>query len=91
MLLMINIWKTSQNLNICICCHIYRETNRTINCLIRKYIYNLKSFTYKSNFPKDVIKFDFEDYYVLFLIKCINFLLCNIYIHEKCWKRFLSS
>ena len=43
MLLMEDIWKLPQDLNIYDCCHIYRETNRTTYYLAKKCIYNLDS------------------------------------------------
>ena len=39
-LLMEDIWRLSQDLNIYNCCHIYREANRTTDCLAKKGIYN---------------------------------------------------
>ena len=58
MLLMKNILKLSQNLNI----YHYRETNRKIYCLVKKDICNIKLFIWWLNFLKDVTKFGFEDY-----------------------------
>ena len=46
-------------LNIYDYCRIYREANIKTNCLIKKYIYDLKL---RSNFSKDVRKFNFKDY-----------------------------
>ena len=40
-LLMEDIWKLSQDLNIYDYYHIYKEANRTINCLTQKGIYNI--------------------------------------------------
>ena len=39
-LLMGDIWRLSQNLNIYKCNHIYREANRTTDYLTKKCIYN---------------------------------------------------
>ena len=58
-----DIWKITQNLNVFIYHHIYKEATRKIDCLTKKGIYNLEYFTWRSNFPKDVIKFSLEDYY----------------------------
>ena len=41
-LLMGDIWKLCQDLNIYNCCHIYRESNRTSDCLAKKGICNTK-------------------------------------------------
>ena len=62
MLLMEDIWKLIQDLNIYDCCHIYREANRIAYCLAKKGICNLESIIWLSNFPKDVRKFSFKDY-----------------------------
>ena len=43
MLLMKDIWKLSYDLNIYDCCHIYWKANRTTDCLVKKYIFNLRS------------------------------------------------
>ena len=42
-LLMEDIWRLSQNLNTYNCCHIYKESNRTTDCLTKKCIYSSKS------------------------------------------------
>ena len=65
MLLMKNIWKLSHDLNIYDCHRIYIEANRITDCLAKKSICNLKSTIWCLNFPKDVRKFGFEDYYDL--------------------------
>ena len=57
-----DFWKLTQNLNIYKCSHIYREANRTTNCLTKKGICNIDSNILWSNFPKDVITFGFEEY-----------------------------
>ena len=62
MLLMEDIWKLSQDLNIYNCRHIYKEANRIADCLANKGICNLESIISWSNFPKVVLKFSFEDY-----------------------------
>ena len=36
MLLMENIWKITQDVNVFICHHIYKEANRITNCFIKK-------------------------------------------------------
>ena len=43
MLLTEDIWKITQDFNVCICCYIYREANRTTDYLAKKCIYNLES------------------------------------------------
>ena len=53
-----DVWKLFQDLNIYNCDHIYREVNRTIVIL---QIFNI----WCSNFPRNVIKFGFKDYYDL--------------------------
>ena len=58
-----DIWKLSQDLYIYDCLYIYREANRTTDCLANKGICNLESIIWYSNFPYDVRKFSFEDYY----------------------------
>ena len=57
-LLIEDVWRLSQDLNIYNCDHIYREVNRIIVVL---QISNI----WCSNFPRDVIKFCFKDYYDL--------------------------
>ena len=42
-LLMEDIWRLSHNPNIYNCCHIYREANRTVDCLAKKGIYMTNS------------------------------------------------
>ena len=61
MLLIEDIWKLSQDLNIYNCHYIYKEANRIIDCLVMKSIYNLELIIWWSNFLKDVRKFSFED------------------------------
>lgn len=62
MLLMEDIWKLSQDLYIYDCHYIYREANRTTDCLAKKGICNLDSIIWWSNFPYDVRKCSFKDY-----------------------------
>ena len=62
LILMEDIWKLSQNLNIYNCYHVYRETNRTTDCLAKKGICNIYSNIWWSDFPRDVRKFSFEDH-----------------------------
>ena len=62
MLLMEDIWKLAQNLNIYICRHAYRKVNGTIDCLAKKGIGILESSVWRSNFPKDLINVSFKDY-----------------------------
>ena len=57
-----DIWRLSQNLNVYNCCHIYKEANRTMDGLAKKGIYNSNPNIWCSDFPRDVIKFGFEDY-----------------------------
>ena len=61
-LLMEDVWRISQNLNIVNSCHIYREANRTTNCLAKKGSCNIDSNIWRLDFPKDVRKVAFEDY-----------------------------
>ena len=68
LLLMKDIWKSSQDLNIYVCQHVYRETNRTTNCLARKGLIILDSNILWSNFPKDVTYISFEDCYIYIYI-----------------------
>ena len=59
-----NIWKLSENLNIYSCHHVYREGNRTTDCITKKGIISIiDSRIWTSNFPKDVTNISFEDYY----------------------------
>ena len=44
------------------CCHVYKEVNRTIDCLAKKSIFNIDSNIWWSDFPRDAKKFSFEDY-----------------------------
>ena len=62
MLLMEDIRRLSHNLNVFNCCHIYREENRTIDCLANKGGYSTNSNIWWSEFPRNVKKFAFEDY-----------------------------
>ena len=43
MLLMEDIWKLAQDLNIYICQHVYQEANITVDCLANKGISILES------------------------------------------------
>ena len=61
-LLMEDIWRLFQGLNIYNCCHIYREVNRRTDCLAKKGIYNTNPNIWCSDFPRDAIKFSFEGY-----------------------------
>ena len=72
-LLMEDIWRLSQDLNIYNCCHIYREANRTSDCLTKNSIYNTNPNIYCSDFPRDVIRFGFEDYCGLSLNRICKF------------------
>ena len=63
MLLMEDIWKLFQDINIYNCCYIYKETNKIIDCLTKKCICNIESTIWWLNFPKYVIKFGFKYYY----------------------------
>ena len=49
-----DICKLSRNLNIYSCHHVYREANRTADCLFKKGIGIIDLRTWWSNFPKDV-------------------------------------
>ena len=57
-----DIWKLSHSLNIFNCCHVYREANRTTDCLAKKGICNPNLNIWWSDFPRDVRKYVFEDY-----------------------------
>ena len=72
-LLMEDIWRLFQDINIYNCGHIYREINRTSYCLAKKGIYNTILNIWCSNFPKDVIKFVFENYCALFFNRMCKF------------------
>ena len=58
-LLMEDIWKSSLGLNIYVCRHVYREANRTSDCLTKKGISILDSCIWWLNFPKDVTNISF--------------------------------
>ena len=62
MLLMENIWKLAHDLDIYICRHVYKEENRTANCLAKKRISILESSVWWSNFLNDMVNVSFEDY-----------------------------
>ena len=62
MFLMEDTQRLSHDLNIHNCSHIYREANRTTDCLAKKSICNIDSNIWWSNFPKDVLNFGFDDY-----------------------------
>ena len=49
-----DIWKLSQDLNVYIRRHVYREANRTVNCLAKKGLSISYSNVWWSNFSKDV-------------------------------------
>ena len=55
MLLMEDILKLYQGLHIYECRHVYREANRTTDCLAKKGIGIIDSSIWLVNFPKDVI------------------------------------
>ena len=61
-LLMEDIWKLSQGLNIYEFCHVYREANRTTDCLAENGIGILEFGIWRVNFPKDVKNISYEDY-----------------------------
>ena len=62
-ILMEDIWKLSDDLNIYSCHYVYREANRTIDCIAKKVIIGIiDSRISLSNFPKDVANINFEDY-----------------------------
>ena len=65
-LLMKDIWKFSHDLNIYISRHIYREGNRTADCLGKKGLNSLDSSVWLSNFSKEVTNINFHDYYGFF-------------------------
>ena len=62
MLLMEDICKVSQGLCVYECRQVYREANRTVNCLAKKGIGILDSYYWLSNFHKDVTDISYEDY-----------------------------
>ena len=62
-----NIQKLFQDLNIYDYGHIYRRVNRMTECLVKKYIYNIKLIIWWLNFSKNIMKFGFEDYYNSFV------------------------
>ena len=53
------------DLNIDNCCCICRKTNRSINCLIKKCIYNDDSKFLELEFPRDIRKFVFKDFWII--------------------------
>ena len=59
-ILMEDIWKLSRDLDIYSCHHVYREANRTIDCLAKKGIGIIDSRTWWSNFLKDVTNISFQ-------------------------------
>ena len=59
-----DIWKLSYDMNIYECRHVYREANKTINCLAKKCIGIMDSKIWLSNFPKDAANISFEDVYM---------------------------
>ena len=73
LLLMEDIWRLYHNLNIYNYCRIYREANRTTDYLAKKGIYMTNSNILWSDFPMDVKKFAFEDYYGLSLNQICKF------------------
>ena len=80
-----DILRLYQDLNIYNCGNIYRETNRTTNCLAKKGIYNTICNIWCSNFPRNVLKFDFEDYCDLFFNRMCKFpyLLSFFFLKKK--------
>ena len=62
MILMKDIWKLSEDLNIYSCHPVYREANRTVDCIAKKGNGIIDSRIWMSNFPKDVTNISFEDY-----------------------------
>ena len=66
LLLMEDIWNLAQDLNIFVCRHVYRESNRTADCLSKKGLRNVDYNVWWSNFPKDVTNISFHDYYGFF-------------------------
>ena len=78
MLLMEDIWRLSHNLNIYNCCHIYREANRTTDCLVEKGIYMTNSNIWWSNFPKDVKILPLKIIVVYPLLEFVNFLIHSL-------------
>ena len=62
-ILMEDIWKLSNDLNIYSCHYVYREANRTTDCIAKKGITGIiDSKIWFSNFPKDIANINFEDY-----------------------------
>lgn len=58
-----DIWKITQDLNIYSCWYIYRETNRTTDCLSKKGISVKDYIIWKTKFPRNVIKYAVKDFY----------------------------
>ena len=75
MLLMEDIWKLTQDLNIYNYHHIYREANRTTNCLAKKYICNVEPIIWRSKFSRDVTKFGLEGYYDSFFDRIYRYFV----------------
>lgn len=61
-LLMEDIRKLTQDLDIFNYRHIYREANQTTDYLTKKDICNIEPIIWRSYFPREVTKFGFEDY-----------------------------
>ena len=57
-----DIWKLSEGLNIYSCHCIYKEANRTADCITKKDISIIDSRIWMSNFSKDVTNISFQDY-----------------------------
>ena len=62
MILMEDIWKLFDDLNIYSCHNVYREANKIADCNPKKGISIINSRIWMSNFPKDVTNISFEDY-----------------------------
>ena len=54
-----DILKLSEDLNIYSCHHVYREANRTVDCIAKKDISIIDSRIW---LPKDIINISFKDY-----------------------------
>ena len=72
-----DIWKLSRDLNIHSCYHVYKEANRTTDCLAKKGIGILDSRNWISNFPEDVTYNSFVDYCGSYPIAFLSLKLCS--------------
>ena len=63
------------SLNINLCRHVYKEGNRTVDCLAKKGLNSLGFNVLWSNFPKDVTNISFHDYCGFFSNRLCKFFV----------------